>query len=177
MFVPCGRLATAALFTQISVIFIHLVIHSFIHSFNHFFKTNKWQNALKLWHQSGGLYVQIVCCANMQKGDCCGYYSSHSQVVGKMRNCINYGLSCDLKAVVVVMFTHGLDIELSARFTPHFNFPHSAFYQPFRIHFHIFWFRILLSAFRNSAFYQWPHSHTWLLERYTSNNGFEKNRT
>ena len=66
-----------------------------------------------------------------------------------------HGLSCDLK-VVVVMFTHGLDIELSVGLLPTLIFPHSAFYPPFRIHFHIFWFRILLSAFRNSAFYQWP---------------------
>ena len=66
-----------------------------------------------------------------------------------------HGLSCDLKAVVVI-FTHGLDIELSVGLLPTLLFPHSAFYPPFRIHFHIFRFRILLSAFRNSAFYQWP---------------------
>ena len=32
--------------------------------------------------------------------------------------------------------------------------PHSTFYPPLRKHFHIFGFRISLSAFRNSAFYQ-----------------------
>ena len=57
-----------------------------------------------------------------------------------------HGLSCE--AVVVVMFKHGLDIELSLGLLPTLLFPHSAFHPPFRIHFHIFRFRILLSAFR-----------------------------
>jgi len=50
-------------------------------------------------------------------------------------------MSCDLKAVVVVMFTHGLDIELSVGLLPTLLFLPSAFYPPFRIHFHIFRFR------------------------------------
>ena len=72
-----------------------------------------------------------------------------------------HGLSCDLKGVIDVMFTHGLDIELSVGLLPHFNF--SAFRIlptiPHRFpHFSIphFTFRIPHSAFRNSAFYQWP---------------------
>jgi len=48
------------------------------------------------------------------------------------------------------MFTHGLDIELGL--LPTSIFPHSAFYPPFRVHFHIFRFRILLSAFRIPQF-------------------------
>jgi len=55
-------------------------------------------------------------------------------------------------AVVVVMFTYGLDIELSVGLLPTLLFPHSAFYPLFRIHFHIFRFRILLSAFRIPQF-------------------------
>ena len=50
------------------------------------------------------------------------------------------------------MFTHGLDIELSVGLLPTLIFPHSTFYPPFRIHFHIFRFRILLSAFRVPQF-------------------------
>ena len=46
------------------------------------------------------------------------------------------------------MFTYGLDIELLVGLLPTLLFPHSALYPPFRIHFHIFRFRILLSAFR-----------------------------
>jgi len=42
------------------------------------------------------------------------------------------------------------------------SFPHSAFYPPFRRPFRIFEFRTLLSAFRNSAFYQYPKQY-WIL--------------